>query len=410
MTESWRGWEVSEPAYRRISWGLFAAGFATFTVVFDAQAALPAISAAFATSTATAALTVSATTSGLAVSVLAWALVADRVGRVRAMKVSLVAALVLALCLPLAGQLWQLIALRGLLGLALGAVPGVAMAYLAEELAASRVSIAAGVFVAGNTVGGIVGRLIAGFGSALWGWRVGFLLVAVVAAVMAVVFLLSIPAPRGFRADRAAEHPLRVRILFQLTDPTMLALYAQGMLLMGAFGAVYNFLGYRLISPPFALPATLASLVFVAYLAGTAASRIGGELALRYGHLRVILAGIGAMLAGAVLLGATHLVATVAGLVIFTVGCFTAHPVASGLTGQTAQLGRAQGTALYQLAWMGGTALFGWLAGVAYDAWGWTSVLGMVAVLCLLAAAIATLGLGVFRERRPIPPEPVLAA
>ncbi|MFT4044103.1 MAG: hypothetical protein QM673_13170 [Gordonia sp. (in: high G+C Gram-positive bacteria)] len=43
---------------------------------------------------------------------------------------------------------------RAALGLAIGAVPAVAMAYLAEELVAHRVPVAAGIFVAGNTFGG----------------------------------------------------------------------------------------------------------------------------------------------------------------------------------------------------------------------------------------------------------------
>lgn len=407
---SWAGWDSGDREHSRIAWGLFAAGFATFTLVFDAQAALPVISQDFATSTAAAALTVSATTGGLAASVLVWAAVADRIGRVQAMRISLIAALVVSLCLGGAGELWQLIALRALLGIALGAVPGVAMAYLAEELVPARVSIAAGIFVAGNTVGGIAGRLVAGIGSALWGWRTGFLLVGLIAVAMAAVFLVTIPPPRGFVAGRPAGHPLKVRILFQLRDPVMLALYGQGLLLMGSFAAIYNLLGYRLLAAPFGLPATWASLVFLAYLAGTAASSWGGVLATRWGHLRVILAGIGIQLAGVGLLASDALGATLVGLVVFTVGCFTAHPAASGLTGQTAQLGRAQGTALYQLAWLGGTALFGWVAGFLYDRWGWQSVLTLVATLCLAAAGLAWAGLRRFIDRRPAVPPPSYVA
>ncbi|MEN0072128.1 MAG: MFS transporter [Propionicimonas sp.] len=392
---------MGDREYSRIAWGLFAAGFATFALVFDAQAALPAISAAFDTTTATAALTVSATTLGLAASVLVWAVVADRIGRVQAMRLSLVAALALSLGLGFADQLWQLIALRGLLGVALGAVPGVAMAYLAEELAPSRVSIAAGIFVAGNTVGGIVGRLVAGLASAVWGWQVGFGLVAAIAIAMSSVFLFSAPPPRGFVPGGRADYPLPTRILFQLRDPTMMGLYAQGFLLMGSFGAIYNYLGFRLIAEPFRLPATWASLVFLAYLAGTAASRWGGVLALRWGHLRVILAGIGVQLTGIALLASGTLGLTLAGLVVFTVGCFTAHPVASGLTGQRARLGRAQGTALYQLAWLSGTAIFGWLAGLLFDRWGWSAVLVLVAGLCLGAAGLGWLGLHTLAHRRP---------
>ncbi len=397
----WLGWDVGDREHSRIAVGLFAAGFATFALVFDAQAALPAIGAAFDTTTATAALTVSATTLGLAASVLGWAALADRIGRVPAMRLSLGAALVLALSLGLAGSLGQLIVLRGLLGVALGAVPGVAMAYLAEELAPGRVSIAAGIFVAGNTVGGITGRLAAGLGAAWWGWQVAFTLVAVLAVAMAAVFWWALPPPRGFVPGRRGEYPLLTRVLFQLKDPTMMGLYAQGFLLMGGFGAVYNFLGYRLLGEPFGLPATVVSLVFLAYLAGTAASRWGGVLALRWGHLEVILAGIGIQLAGIALLASDDLATTLAGLVVFTVGCFTAHPVASGLTGQSALLGRAQGTALYQLAWLGGTALFGWVAGLCYDAWGWGALLELVGLLCLAAAALAWTGLRLLADRRP---------
>ena len=407
-TAPWLGWDLGDREYSRIALGLFAAGFATFALVFDAQAALPALSAAFATTTAEAALTVSATTLGLAASVLVWAVAADRIGRVAVMRLSLAAALVVALCLGLADGLWQLIALRGLLGVALGAVPSVAMAYLAEELAPGLVSIAAGIFVAGNTVGGIAGRLVAGLGSAWWGWQVGFALVAVLAVAMATVFWLAIPPPRGFVPGDRGDYRLRTRILFQLTDPVMLGLYAQGFLLMGAFGAVYNLLGYRLLEEPFGLPATWASLVFLAYLAGTAASRWGGVAALRWGHLRVILAGIGIQLAGIGLLASDRLLVTLAGLVVFTVGCFTAHPVASGLTGQRALLGRAQGTALYQLAWLSGTALFGWLAGLLFDRWGWDAVLELVGGLCLLAAGLGWLGLHTFAGRRPPLPARVL--
>lgn len=404
----WLGWAPGDPEYSRVALGLFAGGFATFALVFDAQAALPVISRAFDTTTATAALTVSATTLGLAASVLVWAVVADRIGRVQAMRISLAAALVAALELGLAGGLAQLILLRGLLGLALGAVPGVAMAYLAEELAPGQVSIAAGIFVAGNTVGGIVGRLVAGFGAALWGWRAGFLLVALIAVAMAAVFWLATPPPRGFVPGGRHQHPLHTRILFQLRDPVMLGLYAQGLLLMGSFGAVYNVLGFRLVAEPFRLPAGWASLVFLAYLAGTVASRCGGALAQRWGHLRVILAGIAVQLAGIALLASDQLWPTLAGLVVFTIGCFTAHPVASGLTGQRAQLGRAQATALYQLAWLGGTALFGWLAGACFDRRGWDAVLALVGLLCVAAAGLAWLGLHTFAGRRPRLPAPVL--
>jgi MFS transporter, YNFM family, putative membrane transport protein len=400
----WRGFERGERQYRRIVLALFAAGFATFAQVFDAQAVLPALRTDLGIPAAQAALSVSATTFGLAISVLPWSSVADRIGRTTAMKLSLLTATALSLAVPLMPTFESVLVARGLVGLALGAVPAIAVAYLAEELHGATVAVAAGTYVAGNTVGGIVGRVVAGPLAETVGWRLGLLAVAVIGAVAAGVFWLLVPEPRGFRRASAAGPRLRTRILFQLRDPVMLGLFAVGLLLMGAFGVVYNYLGFRLTGAPFSVPETLVSLLFLAYLAGTAASRVSGALVGRFGALAVILSGIALMLCGLALLTADALVPVIAGLVVFTVGCFSAHPVASGLSGRLAQTGRAQATALYQLSWLGGTALFGWAGGLVYDADGWSATLGVVAGMCAVAAVCAVLGLGVLRHRRPRPP------
>ena len=403
-TRAWRGFERGERAYRRIVVALFAAGFATFAQIFDAQAVLPALRSELGIPAATAALTVSATTVGLAVSVLPWSSLADRIGRTTAMKLSLLSATALSLVVPLMPSFEAVLVTRGLVGLALGAVPAVAVAYLAEELHGAWVGVAAGTYVAGNTIGGIAGRLVAGPLSEVVGWRTGLLAVSVLGAAAAAVFWVLVPEPRGFVRERASAHPLSTRILFSLRDPVLVALYGLGFLLMGAFSVVYNYLGFHLTGAPFGVPQTLVSLLFLAYLSGTVASRVSAGLGGRIGYLRVILGGIAVMVLGLLLMFSDSLVVVVIGLVVFTVGCFSAHPVASGLSGRWAQLGRAQSTALYQLSWLGGTAFFGWAVGVVYDRLGWTATLVTVIGMCVMAAVIAAIGLGMLRTRRPVPP------
>jgi MFS family permease len=117
-----------------------------------------------------------------------------------------------------------------------------------------------------------------------------------------------------------------------------------------------------------------------------------------------MLGGIGIMVAGLVLLFSDSLAVVIVGLVVFTVGCFSAHPVASGLSGRWAQLGRGQSTALYQLAWLSGTAFFGWAVGVVYDGAGWAATLLTVLGMCGAAALAAGVGIGLLGRRRPAPP------
>lgn len=143
--------------YRQVVVALFAAGFATFAQIFDAQAVLPALAADLDLTPATAALAVSSTTVGLALSVLVWASVSDRIGRTRAMAWSLVTATVLSFVAPLMPTFEAVVAVRAGMGVALGAVPAVAMAYLNEEVRPGWVPVAAGTYIAGNTIGGVVG-------------------------------------------------------------------------------------------------------------------------------------------------------------------------------------------------------------------------------------------------------------
>ncbi|MFT4044102.1 MAG: MFS transporter [Gordonia sp. (in: high G+C Gram-positive bacteria)] len=138
-------------------------------------------------------------------------------------------------------------------------------------------------------------------------------------------------------------------------------------------------------------------------LFGTVASRYSGALVTRFGPLAVITAGTFVMLAGLALLLVPSLPVVVVGLIVFTIGCYTAHPTASGQTGIRAQLGRAQASALYQFAWLAGSATMGLVAGAAYDARGWSATVLVAAVMCVLASCAAH----VLLRRRLRPPDAV---
>jgi YNFM family putative membrane transporter len=380
------------PGWRAFTGALFLAGFATFDLIFAPQAFLPGLSSDLRIDAGGAAIVVSATALGVAAGVLPWAAVSDRVGRMRAMRTSLVLAFVAAAAVPYLPTFETVVAVRAVEGLLLAAAPAVGMAYIAERVDGRWAAHVAGTFVAGNTVGGIVGRLASGFASDIGGWRLAFATSTVIAAGSIAAFLVLTRARRDIVPGHVAGSAWS-GVMANLRQPGMVALYAQGLLLMGAFGVVYNMFGYRLQAPPLAVPAAITSLVFVVFLAGTFASRRSASLARRIGSTRALIAGSSAMLVSLPLMAVSSITVMVAGLVVFTVGCYTAHPLASGLSGRSARGARSQSTALYQIAWLGGTSVFGWLGGVVYAGAGWFATLGVVAVLCLLAAIVAAVAI-----------------
>ncbi|REC96857.1 putative MFS family arabinose efflux permease [Microbacterium sp. AG157] len=383
--------------YRLLLIGLFFGGVATFAQLYATQAVLPSIAVDVGSGPAGAALTVSASTLGLAAAVIPWSLVADRIGRVPAMAIGVIAATLLGAVTPFAHDLGVLLALRLVEGVALGAVPAVALAYLSEEVSPRFVAAAAGSYIAGTTVGGLSGRVASGLISEFAGWRWGVASVVLLCVVAAAVFLTLVPAARGFVPGRSRAGKgvtVRRRLGLNLRSTVQLALYAQAFLLMGAFVAVYNYLGFHLAEPPFSLAPAVVTLLFLAYLAGTVSSPRAGALAVRYGRLPLLLAGIAMMAVGVGAMLLPSVAAVIAGLLAFTAGFFAAHAVASGWTPVAADAeARAQASSLYYLGYYAGSSLFGWALGLVFASAGWVVFLSAVLGMCVLALLIAAVAL-----------------
>src|ERR1700712_625268 len=387
----WTGHARGSAAYGPLLAALFCAGGATFAQLSSPQAVLPLISSDLGVGAANAALLVSASTVGLAIGVIPWSALADRIGRVKSISISVTVATVVGLVVPFAPTFELLLVGRFIEGLMVGGVPAIAVAYLTEEVNSVHAARAAGTFVAGTTIGGLLGRLVASPVAEFAGWRGGMFTVAVLCGCAAVAFVKLAPAPRGFVPRRGAgpEGTLAHRLGANLRSRRQLALFAQGFLLMGGFVALYNFMGFRLTGAPFFLPSFLVSLVFLAYLAGTWASSRAGAEASRFGRKRVLLVSIAIMVTGVAITLSDNVFVVLGGLVVATAGFFGAHSIASGWTGQSAPVGKAQASSLYNLFYYGGSSVIGWFGGVAFDQYGWTAVAATILVLAIVAAVIA---------------------
>ena len=395
LDQTWTGHTRGSAAYARLLAALFCAGVATFAQLYSPQAVLPLISSDLGVGAARAALIISASTVGLAIGVIPWSALADRIGRVQSITISVSGATLIGLLVPFAPTFGSLMTGRFIEGLLVGGVPAIAVAYLTEEVDPVHAARAAGTFVAGTTIGGLLGRLVSSPVAEIFGWRIGVFTVAVICGLAAMGFVRLAPEPQGFTpASRRGANPegnLARRLAANLRSPRQLVLFAQAFLLMGGFVAVYNFLGYRLTAAPFHLPASLVSLVFVAYLAGTWASSRAGAEAARFGRKRVLLSSVAVMMIGAAITLSNNVIAILIGLVVATAGFFGAHSTAAGWTGQAATVGKAQASSLYNLFYYGGSSAIGWLGGVAFDARGWTSLAVLIIVLAGIAAVLAAL-------------------
>ncbi|KNB51624.1 MFS transporter [Streptomyces caatingaensis] len=376
--------------YRRMSFALFAAGVATFALLYSTQALLPALSEGLGVTADQASWTVSAATGGLALAVVPLSALSERYGRRATMTAALCVAAFVGLLVPFAPDLGWLVALRALQGAALAGVPASAMAYLAEEVRPKALVGAVGLFVAGNAIGGMSGRILAGWTAQAWNWRAGLAAVGVLAVLCALAFRLLIPKARHFTPGSVSPRSLLRTLGHHLSDPLLVRLYLIGALFMTVFGAVYTVIGYRLAQAPFSLPPGLVGSIFLVYLVGTVSSAAAGKLVGRLGRRGALYLAMGTTTAGLLLTLASSLAAVLVGLVLITGGFFAGHAVASSSVSRTATTGRAQASALYQTAYYLGSSVGGTVGAIAFRAGGWdgTVVLGLVA---MVAAGAITL-------------------
>ena len=374
-----------DPGYRRVNVAMFSSGVAIFAVLYSAQAVLPHLSADFDLTPAGAALSMSVATAALALGVLPISALSERWGRVPVMTVSVAAVAVLGLLVPFSPTYPVLLVLRGLQGLAVAGLPAVAVAYLADEVHPSALGGAVGLFIAGNSLGGLAGRMVAGFATDLGGWHAGLGAVAVLALACGFAFVVLLPRQRHARRTPVSAVRLATSVRDHLAAPALRRLFLAGFVLMGGFVTLYNFIGYRLMQAPFGLSAAAVGLVFLAYLGGTVSSAVAGRIADRFGRPRVFVAAVLLAIAAAVLTLPAALAPVLVGVVLLTVGSFGAHSVASGWVGHLARTDRAQASGLYLFAYYAGSSIGGWVGGLVYQHAGWTGTVAYLVVLFTVA-------------------------
>ncbi|MDO6413071.1 MFS transporter [Sphingomonas sp. BIUV-7] len=377
------------PAYRRLSWAMLLAGLATFSLLYSVQPLLPVFSAEYGVSAEAASLAVSLATAPMALLLIPAGILSDRIGRRPLMIGSLVAAAMLTILSAIMPGWETFLAMRFLTGVALAGIPAVAMTYLAEEVDAGSVGSAMGLYIAGSAIGGMSGR----FGIALltdWmGWRTAEAALGATSLIMAAAFWRTAPVSRLFVPRRDDLGAIGRSLKRLAGDAALPYLYAVAFLLMGALVTIYNYIGFRLTAPPFALGQSAVGAIFLLYLLGSASSTWFGGFAGRIGRRKVQWVPIALLLAGVLLTAPDRLELIILGLALITIGFFGGHSIASSWVGRRAMQDRALASACYLLFYYLGSSILGSVGGVAWTRGGWHGIVlfvGALAILSILAA------------------------
>lgn len=375
--------------FMRVTLALFSAGLATFALLYCVQPILPVLSAQFGISPAASSISLSISTAMMALGLLVTGPLSDAIGRKSVMVTALLLA---AICTLLSATMtsWHgILLMRGLIGLSLSGVAAVGMTYLSEEIHPSVVAFSMGLYISGNSIGGMSGRLISGVLTDFFSWRIAIAAIGCFALAAALMFWKILPESRHFRPASLRPRHLTINFRLHWRDAGLPLLFAEGLLLMGAFVTLFNYIGYRLLGAPWHLSQAVVGLLSVVYLTGSWSSPKAGALTSRFGRGPVMFGSTFIMLMGLLLTAVNGIALIFIGMMLFTAGFFAAHSVASGWIGPRARRAKGQASSLYLFSYYVGSSVAGTAGGFFWHQFGWGGLTLFISALLVLALWVA---------------------
>lgn len=406
-----------EPEEERIRWGalvaLFLATAFIFANMYTTQAILPVLSQNFQVSAPTAGLTVSLLVLAVAVGSLLYGPLSDRVGRKPVMVgVSLLVTLPTFLG-GLSPDFAALVVLRTMQGFLMPGLTSVAIPYVNEEFAGKGRGLAMGIYVFGQTIGGLFARSGSALLTGLFNWRIALLAFTLPTLVAALAMWRFLPETKSKRAVELNQSALKMKagteeqcvgnrefvgqtlrnMLLHLHNRRLLGAFVIGFASFFGFIGIFTYLPYYLAGPHFRLPTTAVGLVYLLWLTGIF-SPAAGTFAGRVGSRRSIFLSMGLAAAGLLVSLIPVLPVVVVGLGMLTIGMFSTVPAVNLYLGEQASVAKGTAASMYLSLYYFGGSIGAVLPGFALLRAGWPGVvflcLGMIlvalgadAVLCI---------------------------
>lgn len=362
-----------------------AAGVAAFLNVYAPQPLLPTFVRELGVAPDRVGFIVSAAILAMAIASPLAGMVVARASRRHVLIVCFVVEVVALFGCAASGGLYALVAWRFVQGLFVPPLLTLTMAFVGESWERREVGAIMSIYVTANVVGGFSGRFITGVATAWVGWRMGFVMLAVVEMACAWLVLRAMPDGRG----PAASFDIAV-LTRHLRNPRLVAVYATGFTVLFALVALFTYVNLHLAQPPFLLGPDALGAVFAVYLVGCVVTPLGGRLIAPWGHRRVIQIATAAAMLGGLLTLAPSLVAILLGLTICSSCVFVMQSAATGYVSDVAGVERASALGLYLCSYYLGGSSGAVLPGFFWNNGGWSGTIGMLVAVQAMTLLLAS--------------------
>jgi predicted MFS family arabinose efflux permease len=375
-----------------------ACGGTAFLDMYATQPLLPELRVEFHAGEAAVGATISVLTFACAMAAPFVGPLADALGRKRVIVTAILGLALVTFAAAGATTLHALLAWRFVQGLFMPAVFAVTVAYVAEEFPPAIGGRAISAYIAGNVLGGFLGRYVTAIVAARWDWHVAFVVLGVMNLAGGAVVWALLPRARRFTRQASAVGAVRAIGRF-VRDPVLLATYAVGGSVLFSLVAALTFVTYHLAAPPFGLGTIALGNVFLVYLVAVIATPLAGRFIDRFGHRTTVLCAIVLSASGLALTLIPSVIAIVAGLTVMTTGVFAAQASSQGYIGIVARDRRSTAAALYLTVYYTGGGLGAVLPAGVWSRGGWPATVALIITVQAIAAVLAA---ALWKRRSPV--------
>lgn len=367
-----------------ISICVFLSGFSCFAQLYYFQPLLPDLAHDFSLSASHSSFAVSFSTLGMVFGLFTMMFIADRIPRKRLIGTGLLASSIFSISASFSPTFFPLILLSAAKGFLLSGATSVSMAYISEEVSPQNKSKIMGLYIAGNALGGMGGRVISSWIGAEYSWRIASGSIGVICALFAALFMIFSPRSLNFIPRKESFKSLITDNIHLIMSKDLIPFYLTGGLILGVFVSLYNYMGFYLIKEPFNFSPYYIHYIYLMYIFGVFGSIATAGLSQRFSHFTLLKAMLLISAASILLLYFTSFWIVTIGLAAFTFNFFVVHVLCNRIVSEYNVAKRSVTISIYLLAYYLGSSLLGSGTGVILDLWGWQYFLaGLIAILLI---------------------------
>ncbi|MFB4164675.1 MFS transporter [Alteribacillus sp. JSM 102045] len=366
--------DVETKSFWKATAALGASSLLIFANMYFPQPLLPLFTEEFGITETVSSLIISVSLFVLGISFFLYTALSDAFGRRNIIFIAMALGTIGTLAISAAPSFEWLLAARIFQAAALAGIPVAAMAYISEEYKMRAMTVAVGIYISCNSVGGMGGRVLSGVLADVWDWRGAFVIMAGVSFVLFFMVYLLLPRSKQFKARPFQLKEVLANNKEHLKNPVMLYAYIIGGIHFLVFIGIFNFITYYLSGEPFQISTAVLGLLFLTYGAGTVSSTLAGKAAQKWQQTSCIFIGICLMIGALLLSLIPSFPIIILALLVLSFGFFFAHSSSSSWVTRHAKKAKASASGLYLTSYYLGGSLGSFYYGWLWPAFGWPGV------------------------------------